>query len=105
MTVQINVLKFKNASAIKVGDHVNVHTYCHYGITSEANIVSMIIDSSAAHKVEFIANGSKERFVMWVQARTPAKVPGMRVKTCSVYGEVVAIEDGVLIIKDENINF
>lgn len=104
--VKIDILKFNGANLIKPGCKVNVKTFFLFGVSGvDSNVVSGVISEAGAYEIEVIdANGN--RFKTSVQPHTPKQTNGMRVKQCSVYGEVIENRyNATLTIKDETLNF
>lgn len=102
--LKIDIVKFKGGEIIKRGCQVNVKTFCFYNEVGVENAFNMSVSSTAAYEIEVITKDGK-RFKTSVQPHTPKSTRGVRVRQCSVYGEVVENKDGIITINNVNLNF
>ncbi len=102
--LKIDVLKFNGAELIKRGCQVNVKTFCFYNELGSNNAFAMTVSETAAYEIEVIDKNGK-RFKTNVQPHTPKSTRGVRVRQCSVYGEVVTNDGGAITINNVNLNF
>lgn len=93
--VKIDILKFKGHEAITVGCAVRVKAFCFYRAEVNDNNFSLRVNEASAYEIDFTTPDGG-RFKTWTQPHTPRQPSGARVKMCSVYGEVVAVDEGVI---------